>query len=807
MRTRFIEKASLVTYLFIGLIGGIILGIILAMVQSKDDISRLAAFQPTIPSRVYDIRGELVAEFLQENRNIVSLEEIPQTVITAFIEVEDSNFYSHFGIDIPAIFRAALANVKAGRIVQGGSTLTQQLAKGIFTKGEKTFLRKAYEAILALQIEREFTKDDILEMYFNQTYFGHGNYGIASAAEFYFKKSIADLDIVEAAILAGLPKSPHTYSPFRNSHVCRKKNLRTLLRLAELGYLSETEARSLHAKFWEKYWNVVMTTPPSRNSFAQKKNEAPYFVEYVRQEMVKNFSEDELYLRGLQVYTSLDLKQQRVATRLIQEAVKEQDPIVTRSNKQYLRGIDYSLVQSYRLLQQVFPLGRIVNRYSLEADFREKYRAQLIDAVELLSLTVPQYAVNQVSRDFYLSAAADRKELLTQGAMVAIEHSTGRISAMVGGRQFKASDQFNRATLARRQPGSSFKPFVYGAALEERAVHSAYGFLDSPLLNLEEDGSMWAPTNYMGNFRGFVRLDKALSYSLNLVSIQLFDLVGARPIIDFSQRLTGVEKNRFQPNPSLALGSSELTPMELAKGYAVIANEGREVIPHGILYVTDRNGELLKDFEQEIFTNLNEMERDESIQRIEPGIAYIVRRLLEGVVRSGTATEAIKVKGEYRGPAAGKTGTTSSWSDAWFAGFNNDYTAVFWMGLDSPQLSLGTHQSGGLLAAPLWGKFMKQSHDAMEMKPTSFKAAAPRGIYRTMVSSFNGRWPNEECNENLSLALVPSPKKIQGRMRRVVNEMDDCNHQKTMNFLEFLQQDHEITDDEIDKEKKIKQLY
>lgn len=807
MREIMLEKVSLATYILIGLLGGIMLGVILAKVQGQEDIAKLSSFRPTIPSRVYDVNGELIAEFFQENRQIISLEEVPQTVITAFIEVEDSNFYSHFGIDLPGILRAVIANIKAGRIVQGGSTLTQQLAKGIFTKGEKTFLRKAYEAVLALQIEKEFTKNDILEMYFNQTYFGHGNYGIASAANFYFKKKVNDLNLAEATILAGLPKSPHTYSPFRSSHRCRKKNLRTLLRLAELGYLTTEEARAMHKEYWQKYWPIVMTTAPSKNSFGQKENKAPYFVEFIRQEMVKNFSEEEVYLRGLQIHTSLNLKQQRVADRLIQEAVTEQDPIVFRSNNQFRRGIDYDLLQTYRYLRQVLPLGEIVNRYSLATDFREKYRGRLIDAVEMLSLAVPQYKVNRESRDFYLAGAGDRKDVLTQGAFISLEQSTGRITTMIGGREFKASDQFNRATLARRQPGSSFKPFVYGAALEERAVHSAYGFLDSPLLNLEEDGSMWAPANYMGNYRGFVKLDKALSYSLNLVSIQLFDLVGARPIIDFSNRTMNVQKNRFQPNPSLALGSSELTPLEMAKGYAVIANEGREVIPHGILYVTDREGQVLMDFEAQVFSRLNEMERKGEIQKIEPGIAYIVRKLLEGVVRSGTATEAVKIKGQYRGPAAGKTGTTSSWSDAWFTGFSSDLTAVVWLGLDSPQLSLGTHQSGGLIAAPIWGKFMKQSYDSMGVTPAPFKKSAPQGVYTSLVSSFNGRWPNPECNENLSVAFVPSARKINGRLKRVYNEIDDCNHQKTMNFLEFLQQEHSISDEEINKEKKIRQIY
>ncbi|MBS0618031.1 MAG: transglycosylase domain-containing protein, partial [Spirochaetes bacterium] len=307
-----LEKIALYCFFLSALFGGLFLGFLHFRIHSKTgDLDRLASFRPTIPTRLYDQKGRLIAELFRHQRKLVSLEEIPRPVIAAFLAIEDSNFYEHFGIDFKGIARAFFKNLRAMRVVAGGSTITQQLVKGLYTESERTLFRKIYEAVLALQVEKAFTKDEILEMYFNQTYFGHGAYGIASAAQFYFDKPVSKLNFMEASILAALPKSPHNYSPFRAPHEAYKKNRASLNRLVEVGYITKQEADTLYKTFWPVYWKKIATTPSSKTIFGEKINNAPYFTEYVRQELIALYGEDVVYSKGLQVYTTLDLDHQK----------------------------------------------------------------------------------------------------------------------------------------------------------------------------------------------------------------------------------------------------------------------------------------------------------------------------------------------------------------------------------------------------------------------------------------------------------------------------------------------------------------
>lgn len=797
------EKVALTAFFIMSILGGLFLGFLVFSIESRKNIDYLASFQPNLPTRIYDVEGRQIAELFQHQRDLVSLEDIPRSVIAAFLAVEDEAFYDHFGLDFMGILRAAWANIKAGEVVQGGSTLTQQLVKGLFTEGEKTFVRKFYEAVLALQVEREFSKNEILEMYFNQTYFGHGTYGIASAARFYFNKPVQKLNLIEGSILAALPKSPHTYSPFRSPHRSLKKNKSVLNKLADLGYLQKSEVNKLHSAFWKEYWQVIIVTPPTKTIFGNKKNAAPYFTEYIRQELVGLFGEDEVYSRGLQVYTTLNLDHQQFAEEALYSRLEKQDPIARRANLRFGAGVDYRLLSTYNMLRSVLPLPGVVRKYSLRNDFRAKFKNRISDAFELVSLQLPVRPANDISVEFLGSTAEFKSELHVQGALVSLEPGSGRITAMVGGREFKASDQFNRAMQARRQPGSAFKPFVYGAALEDRAVHYAMGFLDSPILNIQPDGSMWAPANYEGGYKGYVMLYRALQMSLNLVSVQVYDLVGPDKIIDFASRLTKVPPSRFQPNPALALGASELTPFELLLGFSTIGNEGREVIPHGIIYITDRDGNVIHHSEREIFDVLNYKKKNDQLQVIEKGIAFIVRKMMQGVVNGGTARGGVRIKGGYKGPAAGKTGTTSGWGDAWFGGFTPDLAAVVWMGMDQGVMTLGRHQSGGVICAPVWGEFMKKVYDDRGELPEDFSEKIPKGVRRGAVNKFTGKWPNPECDtpETLAGTYIPRAVRVGNRTKRVGGERYDCDYVETKSFLERVQEQHEVSDDEIGRER------
>lgn len=795
-------------FLVISLAGGLMLGFIVNAIERKNDIERLAIFQPNLPTRIYDIEGRLVSELFQHQRKLVRLEEIPRAVIDVFLAVEDTGFYDHFGIDFQGILRAMIENVKAGSIVQGGSTITQQLVKGIYTGGERTIARKIYEAVMALVVEKEFSKDEILEMYFNQIYLGHGAYGIASASKFYFNKEVSELGIMEGAILSALPKSPHGYSPFRNFHRSYERNRMVLNRLVALGYITAEESHLYYKSFWENYWPTIVSTPGSATIYGEKNNLAPYFTENVRQELVSRFGEDEVYTRGLQVYTSLNLDHQASAEKHLMEKVVEQDPVAAAAN-QVIEGVELELFNFYEDMALALPLPNIVAEYSLADDLRQKVKERLIDSMDLLTLSAPAPAVNDFAVDFFKMNKEQNRNINVQGAFLSMEHDTGRITAMIGGREFKASDQFNRALMARRQPGSSFKPFVYGAALEERAVHYSSGFLDAPIMNIEPDGSMWAPSNYSGGYQGYVLMNRALMYSINIVSIQIYDMVGPEKISDFAGRLLHVNPSRFQANPSLALGASEVTPLEILRAYSTIANSGKDVIPHSILYVTDRDGNIIYEAEKEVFEEISRLERQEEIQIIEESVAFILRRMMENVVDSGTARKGVREDGEFKYDAAGKTGTTSAWNDAWFVGFTGDLAAVVWMGLDSGSMTLGKYQAGGSVCAPVWGKVMKDVYEARGEKPENFSSVPPRGVKLGLVCEGMGRLPNPDCGEEQVLveSYFPETIVVAGEEKAVLEEVCECGFSKTTGFLELLQAESGLSDEDLEKNRKFKKNY
>lgn len=796
-----LEKFIFYSIFVIGFFGGLLLGFITHSVQSKKDILALEAFRPTLPTQVYDVQGRLIGELFREKRELVRLDEIPRQVVAVFLAVEDNNFYDHFGIDFGGILRAAWENIKAMRIVQGGSTITQQLVKGIYTKSEKTLIRKIYEAILALQVESEYSKNEILEMYFNQTYFGHGAYGLASAAKFYFNKPVSELNIMEGSVLAALPKAPHSYSPFRSPHDSREKNKIIMARLVDLGFLSKEKSQKLYRSFWKEYWKKIVLTPPSLTMFGEKKTNAPYFLEYIRSELIGLFGEEAVYSRGLQVYTTLDLDHQKIAEQIVQEMVKAQDPVARRANKAQLGAVDGNLLGIYNSLRSIVSLPGIVQKYSLRNDFRAKIKSENSDALELISLVLPVSAVNNVSVEFLGATREFKFDLKVQGAFLSLEPQTGRITSMIGGREFKASDQFNRAISAKRQPGSAFKPFVYGAALEDRKVHYSMGFLDSPLINIQPDGSTWAPANYEGGYMGYTPLYRALSASLNLVSVQVYDLTGPDKIIEFSSRLMKVPESRFQPNPTLALGSSEVTPFELLLGMSIIGNEGKDVMPHGVVYITDREGNVILHPESELIEALNYKQKKGEIQVMEKSIAWILRKMMEGVVHAGTASHGIRIDGGFRGNGAGKTGTTSSWNDIWFSGFTSDLAAVVWMGMDNGSMTLGRHTSGGGIAAPAWGRFMKEVYELKGALPKPFDQSIPKGVRSGGVTISTGKWPNPECpDEKMMGTYIPEAITVGGVRKSVGGDRHDCKYQKTESILELLRKEEGLTKKDLGKE-------
>ncbi len=618
-------------------------------------IAKMELDPPNMVTRIFSSDSVQLAELYTERRVPVSLELIPRDLKAALLSVEDRKFYSHWGIDFWGVVRAMIHNQVRGKIVQGGSTITQQLARVLFLTREKTYIRKIREAILALEIERTYTKDEILERYFNQIYFGSGAWGIQEAARTYFGKDVGELDLAECALLAGLPNAPSRNNPLADMANAIDRRNWVITCMDETGYLSGPQADSLRQV-------PVRLAPKVNRGWI-----APYFVDHVRQQLIRDYSEDELYRLGLQVYTTLDLRLQRAA-----ETAMEQ----------HLQTIE---------------AGKL--RY-----FPHKTRAQIVGAD---SLEAPER-----SHTTYL-----------QGMLLALDPVDGGIKAMIGGRNYWES-KFNRAVQALRQPGSSFKPFVYTAAIDN-GIPACQVFEDSPISLPQADGTMWQPQNYEGDFNGPVTMRYGLTKSLNLVAIKTLMTVGTETVAAYARKM-GITTN-IPPYESIAIGSADVYPIELVAAYTAFANMGVRCEPMAISQIRDNEGNLLRSFAP----------RREEV--LSPQTACIVVSMLQDVTRFGTGA-GMRGMGFTR-PSAGKTGTTNDYTDAWFVGFTPDLVCGVWIGFDQPQ-RITNAGTGSLLALPVWTEFMKVAHEGIEEHEFEFPS---EGLTTRRVCKSSGLLATDFC--------------------------------------------------------------
>ncbi|MGQ9842411.1 MAG: penicillin-binding protein 1A [Spirochaetota bacterium] len=736
----------------VSIIGGILFGYIIAQVQNCLGIDNLKRFQPSVPTKLYDVNGELIAELFQEKRDLVSFDELPKTLIKAFVATEDQHFYAHIGISPMAMARAMVKNIISLKIVQGGSTITQQLAKRLFTSGERTFTRKALELVLTLQIEKRFTKDEILEMYFNQIYLGHGCYGIASAAELFFNKEVRFLSLAEGSVLSALPSAPGRYSPFMNTRNAYYKNWDILNRMVDCDFITKEKAQAVYASFWPQYVDAIKTEFPTKTAYSRIVDNAPFFTDYVRQILISRYGKDVVYNEGLQVYTTLNLKRQRAGEKYLTEGLIKQNEISAKAN-QYMSGaVDRGLFSVYQQLGLLFNVPRVIVKSDTETIFKKFMVDNLLDEMELVSLLCNADAMHNDIEKFHVVTSGISTSLKVEGALIAVEPKTGYITTMIGGSEFAVSNQYNRAIQARRQPGSAFKPFVYGAGIESKLINAAMALPDAPIVDIDAQGSTWSPDNYEGEFSGMVHLRRALAASINVISVRIYDIIGADTIIDFASRILKVFPTRFHPGPSLALGSSELTPFEMVTGYAIYANRGRDVIPFAIRYITDRDGNEIENIEEDIGNIIAAKEADGSIQIVPENVNYVMTSLLQSVVESGTPTEALRVIAKFDKKCAGKTGTTQNWTDAWFCGFTPDIAAVVWVGYDKPFMSLGMHQAGAAVAAPIWGHYMRDVYNGM---PDPQWPSMPKDVFRGATCKYSGCAPGPNCHELIVDLMIP----------------------------------------------------
>lgn len=736
------KKFYIIAIAIIFLLNTIIFSFLIADIVAQPDIEAIELYQPTIPTKIYDIKGEVISEFFTEQRALVNYKDLPPHLIEAIISMEDNNFMKHAGIDIIGIFRGTIGNMLLGRRPRGASTLTQQVARGIVLKSrERTITRKLREIWVTFQIEKRLTKEEIVTLYFNQIFFGHSVYGVQAASRFYFNKDVQDLNLAECAMLATLPPSPNTYSPINNPNISMQRHKVVLKRMNDMKFITQAEGDIAYKEFWESYTGKIGRR--GTTAYSASMDRAPYVTEYVRRILVERYDEKTLKEEGLKIYTTIDIEKQEAAQKLLTEALRNY-------NIKYEGGsLDISSVYDRTLLNKLEMLSLIV---ALPEDLAyNKFNIAVRDALNKnvsspLALLSDMFGMENVNDVIMEVMKADEAELSRQieGALVSINPKNGYIVSMVGGSGFTPRNQLNRVTQARRQAGSAFKPFVYAASMDITNYSPSTIVSDAPIGFVFEDGNSWIPKNYFANFKGDVSLRYALAVSLNIATINVLNYVGVTNAIKYMEPIFKADndekksKRMFNADLTLSLGTGLFTPLELTTGFATIANEGKEVEPILIRYVTDRHDVMIDNFEEDLKKEIEE--RGGAKQVMSQEVAYLISDILSGVLRGGTATSAM-YEAKFTRMGAGKTGTSNDWKDAWFVGYTPELATGIWIGFDSFKYSLGNNQVGGRIAAPIWGKYMVEA--LKTIKPTWYKK--PNNIVNINICAISGKLPSASC--------------------------------------------------------------
>lgn len=706
--------------------------------QDLPDLNQLQNYQPSLVTQVYSSDKQLIGQFFIERRILTPLPQIPEHLRRAVIAVEDVRFFEHPGLDYIGILRAAWTNLRRGGKVEGASTITQQLARSLFLSSERTFDRKVRELVLAYKMELVSTKEQILETYLNQIYFGQGAYGVAAAAQSYFGKELSGLTVAEAAFLAGLPKSPNHFSPFKNYERAKKRQEHVLARMEEAKFLTPEEREQAAAE------PLSFRRPGSEQT-------APYFVEYVRQLLIAKYGEAMVYKGGLKVMTTLNLDMQRAAEAAFAAGLRELD------KRQGWRG-PLRTVDPASLASGVVPVATTGQPVAV-GDYREAvvakvgkdfYLVQIGNSPAKLTFddmawakkrltgsdTAKDVVVNpnlkQILKPGDVIEVRVRKiekdtvyvqleqTPLVEGGLIAIEPGKGAIRAMVGGYDFGRSE-YNRAVQARRQPGSAFKPIIYATALNQ-GMSPASVVLDAPVVYEQvEEEKTWKPENYGKKFHGVVSLREALAHSHNLATVRLLEKVGIRNVTEFARQV-GIT-SPLAADLSLGLGSSSVGLLELTSAYGVFLNQGSRAEPYAVFSVKDNTGQVL------------ELADPQPQEVISKETAYLITNMMEDVVQKGTGVAA-KSLGR---PIAGKTGTTNEFINAWFIGGTPNLVAGVFVGFDDRR-SLGETESGAHAALPIWINFMREALKPLPVVPF----AIPEGITFVKVDPSTGLLNSEQ---------------------------------------------------------------
>ena len=734
------------------------LGLALSNTKFIKDNEQFTEFSTSLPTKLLDINGELITELAsEEKREIISIRDLPQCMLDALITREDRLFYSHHGYSVKALFRAVFGKL-TGMSLGGGSTLTQQIAGTLFCdRTDMSIRRKLKELWWAIQMERRYTKDEILELYLNKIYFGGGTYGVSAASKYYFGHDATEITPAEAAILVIQLSNPAFYNPFEYPNRAMDRQKDVLNTMVSAGYISKEQAD----ESFDDYWADFDYTRTATAAVFNHDDNAPWFSEYVRRELGNLiYGTEDIYSSGFTVNTTLNLKNQAVAQDVM-------DRYIRYANRTYQRSTGERTNQAFsvytpmtELLALTFNLNSLkVSEQRNEAISKATYTSQINPVMDVMSL---MFGVDSLKLGIVNKANQQAKVKVSkttiEGTMIALENDTGYITSLVGGSKFDSENQFIRAVQAKLQPGSAFKPLYYSAAIDSRNFTPTSIISDTPVVFHTADGKPYIPQNFRGEWKGDVELWYALAHSMNIPSLKVLDGIGFEAGINRSIALLGIPKEEvpyrgFVPGYPIGLGVCSVRPIELARAYSVFASGGKEVTPIAIRSVEDKNGNVILNPEKEVRTALQA--KGAAAQVISPQTAFVMTELLQNTVRSGSlagpSSNGNKLRYRdsngrlYKIPAAGKTGTTQNWADAWAVGFTPYYTSVFWFGFDKPGQSLGLQLTGSTLSGYAWADYMKKVHNGLPMKEFSKPAT---GVIEATVCSVSGGILTPECGNH-----------------------------------------------------------
>ena len=749
-------------------ITGAALGLALARTADTVNTENFTEFTTALPTKILDINGELITEFTsEERREIISLIEIPQHMKDSLLTREDRIFYEHTGFSSRAIFRAVLG-VLTRNSLGGGSTLTQQIAGLLYCdRTEKSILRKLKELWWAIQMERRYSKNEILELYMNRVYLGGGTYGVNAASKYYFGHDARSITPAESAILVIQLSNPAWYNPFEHPNRAMDRQKDVLGAMVSEGYITQKEAEDS----FDDYWLNFDYSRTDTSAFFMRDDKAPWFSEYVRRELSEMiYGDADIYSSGFTVNTTGNIYHLQTAQLLMEKQIANANANYKAQMASKQKGAFSTYIPMSELITLMFNLKKLkMSKQLVQSSATKEFRTKLNPLIDVASLMfgIDNLKVGIINKANRLSQEK-AKATTIEGTMVNIENDTGYITAIIGGSKFDQSNQFIRASQARVQPGSSFKPLYFSAALDTSDFNAATAILDAPYEFKSKDGSSYLPNNYGGAWRGNVLLWRALALSLNVPALKVLEKIGFDAAIDRAVALLGIPQKElpsraFIPGFPLGLGTVSVRPIEMARAYAIFANGGKAITPTAIRTVEDRNGNIILNIDRDVHNNMKN-----PTQVITPQNSFVMTKIMEhattiGTLRFGSQNRSSlidrstgdpmgskfiytdkKTGQKFQMPIAGKTGTTQNWGDAWAIGYSPYYTAAFWFGFDTPGNSMGMSGTGASLAGPPWGDFMKAIHKDLPYKDWP---EPEEGVVKLNVCAETGKLCVEGCPE------------------------------------------------------------